>query len=54
MANLTRRDGLELLRLAAEIPIRVTSHVYALERANEALASTFEASGGQIVRLVPG
>ena len=37
VANLTRRDGEELLRLAAEIPIRVRSHVYPLERANEAL-----------------
>ena len=37
VANLTHRDGIELLRLAAEIPIRVSSHVYPLERANDAL-----------------
>jgi len=34
----TRRDGEELLRLAAEIPIRTSTTAYPLERANEALA----------------
>lgn len=33
----TREDGEALLRLAAEIPIRTHTQVYALERANEAL-----------------
>lgn len=37
VANLTRGDGTEMLRLAAEIPVRVQSHLYPLERANEAL-----------------
>ncbi len=34
----TRRDGQELLRLAAEIPIRTTTVAYSLERADAALA----------------
>jgi propanol-preferring alcohol dehydrogenase len=37
VANATRRDGEELLRLAAEVPIRTTVQTYALEAANEAL-----------------
>ena len=39
VANLTRRDGLELLALAAEIPLRTDVSTYALEEANEAIAS---------------
>ena len=37
MANLTRRDGEELLALATQIPLTTEVHVYPLERANEAL-----------------
>ena len=37
VANLTRRDGLEFLPLAAEIPVKTTVHPYPLEQANEAL-----------------
>jgi propanol-preferring alcohol dehydrogenase len=37
VANLTRRDGLEFLPLAAAIPVTTTVHSYPLERANEAL-----------------
>lgn len=37
VANLTRRDGLEFLPLAAAIPVTTTVHRYPLERANEAL-----------------
>lgn len=37
IANLTRRDGEEFLPLAAELPVRTEVHVYALDRANEAL-----------------
>jgi propanol-preferring alcohol dehydrogenase len=39
VANLTRRDGDEFLRLAPEVPVRTTTVPYALERANEALAA---------------
>ncbi|MBE9524084.1 MAG: alcohol dehydrogenase, partial [Chloroflexi bacterium] len=37
VANATYRDGVEFLRLAAEIPIVSTIQVYALEDANQAL-----------------
>jgi propanol-preferring alcohol dehydrogenase len=37
VANATRQDGVEFLKLAAEISIRATTTVYPLERANEAL-----------------
>jgi len=39
VANLTRRDGLELLDLAPRIPIRCEVTPYPLEQANEALAA---------------
>jgi propanol-preferring alcohol dehydrogenase len=38
VANATYQDGVEFLRLAAEIPIQPTTKLYALEEANEALA----------------
>ncbi|HDT13559.1 MAG TPA: zinc-binding alcohol dehydrogenase family protein [Candidatus Aminicenantes bacterium] len=38
VANATRRDGEDLLRVAAEIPVRTTVKTYPLEAANEALA----------------
>jgi propanol-preferring alcohol dehydrogenase len=37
VANLTRRDGEELLALAPKIPIRTHTEAFALEQANEAL-----------------
>ena len=37
VANNTRQDGEEFLRLAAEIPIRTSVQMFPLERANEAL-----------------
>ena len=37
VANLTRRDGEEFLRLAPEVPVRTEVEVFALEQANEAL-----------------
>jgi propanol-preferring alcohol dehydrogenase len=37
VANATREDGEELLKVAAEIPIRTTVQVFPLEQANEAL-----------------
>lgn len=37
VANLTRRDGIEFLRLAAAVPIEVTVTTYPLEEANRAL-----------------
>ena len=37
VANLTRRDGIEFLPLAAEVPVQTTVHPYSLEQANQAL-----------------
>lgn len=37
VANATYQDGVEFLRLAAEIPIRATTTLYPLEEANQAL-----------------
>lgn len=37
VANLTRRDGEEFLKLAAEIPVKTSTEPYALEDANQAL-----------------
>ena len=38
VANLTRRDGHELLELAPKIPIRTTVSIYELDGAEQALA----------------
>ena len=37
VANATRRDGVEFLQLASEIPVQVTTKTYHLEEANQAL-----------------
>jgi propanol-preferring alcohol dehydrogenase len=37
VANLTRRDGEDLLALAPRIPVRTTVEAFPLEQANEAL-----------------
>jgi alcohol dehydrogenase, propanol-preferring len=37
ITNATRRDGEELLRIAPEIPIRITTRLFPLEEANEVL-----------------
>ncbi len=37
VANATRRDGEELLKIAAEIPIRTTTQIFPLEEANRVL-----------------
>jgi len=38
VANLTRRDGEEFLRIAPQVPVRTQVEAFPLERANEALA----------------
>jgi propanol-preferring alcohol dehydrogenase len=38
VANLTRADGAEFLRFAADVPLRVDTTIYPLDRANDALA----------------
>jgi propanol-preferring alcohol dehydrogenase len=54
VANLTRRDGEEFLKLAPTIPVRTTTRAYALEQANEALDDlrTGRLTGAAV--LVPG
>jgi len=42
VANATRRDGEEFLKLAAEIPVRTEIHTYPLSAANEALRALKE------------
>ena len=37
VANLTRADGEAFMRIAAEVPLRVTTHRYALTDADQAL-----------------
>ncbi|MDE2608956.1 MAG: alcohol dehydrogenase, partial [Burkholderiales bacterium] len=37
VANLTRTDGIALMRLAAQIPLEIEATGYALDLANEAL-----------------
>lgn len=37
VANLTHRDGLDFLALAPRVPVRTTTEVFPLERANDAL-----------------
>src|SRR5262249_31790432 len=39
VANNTRQDGIDFLRVAAEIPIRTSTHLFPLEDANDALAA---------------
>ncbi len=37
VANLTRQDGVDFLRVAAELPLQVSVHAYPLAQANQAL-----------------
>lgn len=53
VANLTRRDGLEFLPLAAELGITAQTTPFVLEAANEALAAARSGKGGTAV-LLPG
>ena len=56
VANATRQDGLEFLRLAAEIPIVPSVTEYPLEDANEALLDVKNASlnGQAVLRITEG
>ena len=53
VANYTRADAIEFLNLAAEIPIRTTFEVHALEAANRALLRCKEAhvEGACVLRV---
>ena len=54
VANLTRRDGEELLALAARVPVRTEVRCYPLESAGEALADLREGLLQGAAVLVPG
>src|SRR5579859_3650851 len=54
VANLTRQDGIELLALARQIPIRTTVTVYGLEEAEQALADLRAGTFDGTAVLVPG
>jgi propanol-preferring alcohol dehydrogenase len=51
----TREDGRELLREAAAIPVRASTHVFALEEANEALVQLKHdgIDGTAVLRIAP-
>jgi len=53
VANATRRDGEELLTIAASIPIHTTTKVFPLEQANEALCDlkTSRTTGAAVLRV---
>ncbi|NIM57763.1 MAG: zinc-binding alcohol dehydrogenase family protein [Candidatus Aminicenantes bacterium] len=53
VANATRKDGEELLRIAAEIPIRTTTQVFPLEEANKTLKLLKEGkiSGAAVLKI---
>ena len=53
VANLTRRDGEELLELAARIPLLATTRTFPLERAPEAFEAGRSRSDATPV-IVPG
>jgi len=53
VANATRQDGEELLRIAAEIPIRTTTRAFPLKEANKVLnlLKTGKISGAAVLRV---
>jgi propanol-preferring alcohol dehydrogenase len=55
VANLTRRDGDELLELAPRIPVRTEIEAFPLEAANDALARlrSGEIRGAAVLQVVP-
>jgi propanol-preferring alcohol dehydrogenase len=54
VANATYQDGVEFLRLAADIPVRATVRVYPMERANQALCDLKNSrfNGEAVLRMV--
>ena len=53
VANLTRRDGVEFLALAPEVPIRTETHAYPLNQANQALDDLREGRLSGAAVLIP-
>jgi propanol-preferring alcohol dehydrogenase len=54
VANLTRRDGEEFLKLAPQVPVRTSTETFDLAQANEALARLREGKITGAAVLVPG
>ena len=53
VANLTRADGEEFLKIAAEIPVRTTTTPFPLAKANEALSRLREGRLEGAAVLIP-
>lgn len=53
VANLTRRDGEEFLRIAPQVPVRTEVQTFALSQANEALSALREGRLRGAAVLVP-
>ena len=53
VANLTRKDGDEFLKIAAKIPVRITTSPFALNEANEALRQLRDGAIKGAAVLVP-
>ena len=53
VANSTRKDAREFLRLAAEVPLQTEIEVFPLEQANEALQALKHSriTGGGVLRV---
>ena len=53
VANLTRRDGMELMALAPEVPVRTEITAYPLEEASRALGDIREGrlTGAAVLRI---
>jgi alcohol dehydrogenase, propanol-preferring len=54
VANLTRRDGMEFMKLAPRVPVRTTVQTFPLEQANEGLARLREGRINGAAVLVMG
>lgn len=54
VANLTRRDGEEFLKLAPQVPVRTLTETFGLAQANEALARLREGKISGAAVLTPG
>jgi propanol-preferring alcohol dehydrogenase len=55
VANATRQDGNQLLKIAAEIPIKTTTQLFPLEDANKALQLLKDSKidGAAVLKITP-
>src|SRR3954464_6666874 len=54
VANLTRQDGIEFMRVAPEVPVRTQVEAFPLERANEALDNLRAGRVRGATAIIPG